>query len=246
MIGFGVDIGGSGVKGATVDLESGTLTSDRYRIPTSQDSSDAVLDQVIEIADHFGWDGQMGVAVPGVVNDGVIRSAVNLAGDWDHLDIRQLLSARHGATVRVLNDADAAGLAEVRYGAAKDVAGVVIMLTFGTGIGSAVFLDGELVPNTEFGHLELGGMELEHYAASRLVEDADIDMDDWVNRADTVISHLEYIFSPSLFILGGGISKQFSEFKDTFTFETPIVPAVLRNGAGIVGAAMAGSQGGSD
>lgn len=246
MIGFGVDIGGSGVKGATVDLASGTLTSDRYRIPTSQDSSDAVLEQVIEIVDHFGWDGPMGVAVPGVVSDGVIRSAVNLAGDWSRLDIRRILSERHGAAVRVLNDADAAGLAEVRYGAAKDVTGVVIMLTFGTGIGSAVFLDGELVPNTEFGHLELGGMELEHYAASRLVEDADIDMNDWVSRADTVISHIEYIFSPSLFVLGGGISKQFSEFKDGFTFETPIVPAVLRNEAGIVGAAMAGSQGGSD
>ncbi len=239
MKAFGIDIGGSGVKGAIVDLETGALTTERYRIPTPQSSPQDVLAVAGDIIDHFGWSGPVGIAVPGVVTNGVVRSAVNLAGDWTRFDVDRYLTEGHGGTFHVLNDADAAGLAEARYGAGHQQAGTVIVLTFGTGIGSAMLVDGVLVPNTEFGHLEFSGMDLEHYAAGRLVEEDNMDLDEWAQRANAVISHIDFIFSPSLIVMGGGISERFDEFKDSFTFDTPIVPAVLRNSAGIVGAAMA-------
>jgi polyphosphate glucokinase len=235
----GVDIGGSGVKGAVVDLVSGRLVTERFRIPTPQSSPEDVLDVVDVIVDHFRWAGPVGVAVPGVVHDGVIRSAANLVGDWTRFDVRAYLTRRGRGPFHILNDADAAGLAEARYGAGHGAPGTSLVLTFGTGIGSALIVDGVLVPNTEFGHLEIHGTELEHYAAGRLVEEDGMDLVEWATRADEVITHLDYIFSPSLIIIGGGISERFDEFKHVFTFETPIVPAVLRNGAGIVGAAMA-------
>jgi polyphosphate glucokinase len=239
VTGVGVDIGGSGVKGAVVDLDTGRLVTERFRIPTPQSSPQDVLDVVGVIVDHFAWEGPVGVAVPGVVQDGVIRSAANLVGDWTQFDVRAYLSRQGRGPITILNDADAAGLAEARYGAGQGAPGTSLMLTFGTGIGSALIVDGVLVPNTEFGHLEFHGMELEHYGAGRLVEEDGMELGEWAERANEVITHLDYIFSPSLIIMGGGISERFDEFKHAFTFDTPIVPAVLRNGAGIVGAAMA-------
>ena len=241
LTGLGVDIGGSGVKGGIVDLEVGTLITERFRIPTPQSSAESVLDVVGAIIDHFEWDGPVGVAVPGVVAEGRIRSAVNLAGDWTRFDVEGYLASRAELPFHILNDADAAGLAETRYGAGRGAPGMTMVLTFGTGIGSALIVDGVLVPNTEFGHLEFAGGELEHYAAGRLVEEEGMDIDEWARRADEVISHLDHIFSPSLIILGGGISERFDEYRSAFTFATPIVPAALRNWAGIVGAAMASS-----
>lgn len=238
MNALGVDIGGSGVKGAVVDLEAGSLVTERFRVPTPQSTPSDVLDVVTSIIGHFDWDGPVGVAVPGVVREGVVRSAVNLAGDWARFDVRGYLSDRYGHPFHILNDADAAGLAEARYGAGRGARGTAMMLTFGTGIGSALIVDGVLVPNTEFGHLEYNGMELEHYAAGRLFEEEGMELDIWAERANEVVSHLDYIFSPSLIIIGGGISERFDEFKGAFTLDTTVVPAVLRNGAGIVGAAM--------
>jgi polyphosphate glucokinase len=221
-----------------VDLDNGSLKTERFRIPTPQSAATDVLDVVIEIIDHFEWSGPVGVAVPGVVQNGVIRTAVNLVGDWTQYDVRSYLRSQSDRQFHILNDADAAGLAEARYGAGHGAPGTTLMLTFGTGIGSALIVDGVLVPNTEFGHLEFKGVELEHYAAGRLVEEDGMDLGEWAQRADEVISHLDYIFSPALIIIGGGISERFDEFAPAFTFDAPIVPAVLRNGAGIVGAAM--------
>lgn len=243
MTGFGVDVGGSGIKGAIVDLETGQLVGERHRVPTPDTSPKAILDVVASMPEHFGWEGPFGVAVPGVVNHGVIRSAINLAGDWRGLDIGAVLARTTGKPIHVLNDADAAGLAEITHGAAKGRAGVVMTLTFGTGIGSALFIDGVLIPNTEFGHLEIHGMKLEQYAAGRLIESADMDIAEWAKRANEVIAHLDFIFSPDLIVVGGGISTKFEEYKNEFSVETPIVPAALRNSAGIVGAAMVSAMG---
>lgn len=236
---FGVDIGGSGVKGAPVDLADGALLAERMRIPTPTDGGpDEVFDAVRGVVDAFAWDGPVGVTVPGVVNAGIVRSAVNLSGDWSSLDAAARLEAVLKVRVSVVNDADAAGLAEAAYGAGKGIAGLVMVLTFGTGIGSALILDGALVPNTEFGHLEFNGMEAEHYAAARLHEDGPLSFEEWAHRADEVINHFAFIFSPDLVIVGGGISKEFDRLAAHLTVPTRVVPATLRNGAGIVGAAM--------
>jgi len=240
---FGVDIGGSGIKGAPVDLDRGELTTERHRIPTPKTGPTDVLETVEAIVDHFGWDGPIGVAVPGVVLRGVVRSAVNLEGDWTDLHASERLQDHLGQPVAVINDADAAGIAEARYGAGQDVEGLVLVLTFGTGIGSALINDGMLVPNTEFGHLYIHGEETEQYAAARLVEEEGMELEKWARRANEVIEHFDYIFSPELIIFGGGISSEFASFRRHLTVSTPIVPAELRNGAGIVGAAMASRTG---
>lgn len=240
--GFGIDIGGSGVKGAPVDLQLGTTTADRFRIPTPQTDALDVLATIPSIVQFFRWQGPVGVTVPGVVRDGVVRDAVNMPGNWCDLNVRAVVADAIGTSVTVRNDADAAGLAEARYGAGRDVDGLVLVLTFGTGIGSALIVDGQLVPNTEFGHLEFKGMEAEHYAAARLHEHEGMPLREWATRADEVIRHFDFIFSPQLIVIGGGISKQFDQFQRHLTTSTPVVPAVLRNEAGIVGAAMSSRE----
>ena len=240
---FGIDIGGSGIKGAPVDMAAGDLAGKRHRIKTPQPSTpDAVMDVAAQVVAHFGYEGPIGCAMPAIVRNGVVGSAANIDDSWIGANGVELLEARTGRTVTLLNDADAAGLAEMRFGAGKDEGGVVILLTFGTGIGSAVFNDGRLVPNTEFGHLEFRGMEAEHYAAARLVEREDMNIDWWAQRVNEYLQHLERIFTPSLFIFGGGISKRWKDFHDFFQIDTRIVPAELRNNAGIVGAAMAAHE----
>ncbi len=241
---FGVDIGGSGVKGAPVDLETGALTAERLRIPTPQPSTPSAVASVIaEIVSAHRWNGPVGVTIPGVVRNGVVETAANIDSGWVGLDAETMLSESLDLPVTVLNDADAAGLAEARFGAAEGVDGAVILLTFGTGIGSAYLYDGRLIPNTELGHLIFKGQKAEHYAAGRLVKRGELEIDWWASRVDELLDYIEELFWPDLFVFGGGISKRFETYSHLLTTRAPVVPAVLRNQAGIVGAAFAASIG---
>ncbi|MEV1244320.1 polyphosphate--glucose phosphotransferase [Nonomuraea sp. NPDC050022] len=232
---LGIDIGGSGIKGAPVDTASGRLTEERLRIPTPQPAKPReVAEVVVEIVKHFDWTGPVGVTFPGVVVDGVIMTAANVDRSWIGVDARKLFD---GATV--LNDADAAGVAEMRFGEGRDRMGTVIMLTFGTGIGSAVFVDGVLVPNTELGHLELHGKDAERRASDHAREEHDLGWEKWAGRVEEYLRHVEMLFSPSLFVIGGGVSKKADKFLPYVHVDTAVVPARLRNEAGIIGAALA-------
>jgi polyphosphate glucokinase len=238
---FGIDIGGSGVKGAAVDLDTGALVHERIKIATPHPSTpDAVAAAVAKLIETAGWDGPVGLTLPCVVLDGVAHTAANVDKSWIGTDARALFAtALGGRKVTVLNDADAAGLAEDRYGAARDIHGLVLLLTFGTGIGSALLNNGSLVPNTELGHLEIGGMETEHRAAASVKERENLDYPEWAARVSTVLSGLEDLFWPTVIVAGGGISRDADQWIPLLTNRTRVVPANLKNTAGIVGAAMA-------
>lgn len=237
---LGIDIGGTGIKGAPVDTENGALTADRYRIPTPQPSTpDAVIDAVGEIVDHFEWDGLVGCTFPAIIKNGVTHSAANVDNAWIGYEAEKNLRQRTGCSLILINDADAAGIAEMQFGAGKDHDGLVFILTLGTGIGSAIFVDGQLMPNSELGHLEINGKEAEKWTADSVRQKKDLKWKRWAERLNTYFSHLEFIFSPDLFIIGGGVSKRFDKYESYLTTQAPIVPATLRNEAGIVGAAMA-------
>jgi len=242
-IGFGVDIGGSGIKGALVDLDQGEFIGIRERIPTPSPSTPAAVQQVFaELLERFDYSGPIGCTFPGVVRaQSTIETAANLDDSWIGVDAAALFaSAGHGA-ISMLNDADAAALAEVKWGAAKGVDGVVMVLTLGTGIGSGLVHNGVVVPNTELGHLELDGVAAETRASSRARDDAELSFVDWGQRLNRYLQHVEFLFSPDLFVLGGGISKHFDKYAAELTVSAPVVPAALRNRAGIVGAALFGS-----
>jgi polyphosphate glucokinase len=237
---FGVDIGGSGIKGATVDLETGSLRGERERIATPHPATpDPMAEVVARIVDDHGWSGPLGVTFPGVVRSGLVETAANLDREWIGVRADELFGAAVGSDVVVLNDADAAGLAEVRFGAARGRSGIVIVLTFGTGIGSAIINDGTLLPNTELGHLELDGHVAEHRAAARIRKEKGLGWKRWAGRVERYLLHLERIFSPDLFVVGGGVSKHPEKWFGYIDISTEIVPATLANGAGIVGAALA-------
>lgn len=237
---FGIDVGGSGVKGAPVDVEAGSLLSKRKRIATPRPATpDAVMEVAARVVSHFDWSGPIGLALPSVVQAGVVRTAANIDDSWLGVDACTLLAEWTGCPTHALNDADAAGLAEIRFGAGRDVSGVVLLLTFGTGIGSALFIDGRLVPNAELGHTEFHGAPAERYAAARLVEEDNMDVEWWAVRVNEYLGYLERIITPDLIIFGGGISKRFVEFSADLHPRAPLVPAQLRNNAGIVGAALA-------
>ncbi|MBD3555962.1 polyphosphate--glucose phosphotransferase [Streptomyces sp. SP18CM02] len=238
---FGVDIGGSGIKGAPVDLDRGDLAQERHKVLTPQPATPkGVADCVAEVVGHFDWSGPVGVTFPGVVTDGVTRTAANVDKGWIDTDARALLGERIGQPVTILNDADAAGVAEMTFGAGKGRTGTVILLTFGTGIGSAVFTGGELVPNTELGHLELHGHEAEKHASTKAKDDGDLSWQHWAHRVQKYLLHVEMLFSPELFIIGGGVSRKADKFLPLIEkVRAQIVPAQLQNNAGIVGAAMA-------
>lgn len=242
--GFGVDVGGSGIKGGIVDLDTGQLIGERFKLDTPQPSTpESVAKTVAAVVAEFGWTGNVGVTYPGVVTDGIVRTAANVDKGWIGVNASEVISAALGGQpVRVLNDADAAGLAEERYGAGKDNSGVVVLLTFGTGIGSAVIHNGVLLPNTEFGHLEVDGKEAEHRAASSVKERKDWSYARWSEEVNKVLVTIENAIWPDLFIAGGGISRKSDKWLPLLKIRTPIVPAALLNTAGIVGAAMA-SQG---
>lgn len=240
---FGIDIGGSGIKGAPVDLQRGDLDSKRHRIPTPRPSTpDAVMSVAADVIAHFEYAGPVGCAMPSVVDKGIALTAANIDESWIGTNGRDLLQERSGCEVTLLNDADAAGLAEMRFGAGRSEDGLVILLTFGTGIGSAFFYRGQLVPNTEFGHLEFRGMAAEHYAAARLVEREDMNIDWWAQRVNEYLEYLDRVFYPEVIIFGGGISKRWGDFAEFLTARPRIVPAELRNNAGIVGAALAAHE----
>ncbi len=237
---LGIDIGGSGIKAAPVDVTSGAFTAERVKVPTPRPALPSpVADAVGGLVADFGWSGPVGITFPGVVIDGVTRTAANLHPAWIGLDARALLSKAAGKKVSLLNDADAAGVAEMTFGAGAGVRGTVLVLTFGTGIGSALFTDGRLVPNTELGHIEIHGKDAEERASERAREQHDLSWEKWASRVDEYLKHVEALLWPSLFIIGGGVSRKGDKFIPLLTsVRTRIVPAALHNDAGIVGAAM--------
>jgi polyphosphate glucokinase len=240
-IGFGVDIGGSGIKGARVDLSTGELASERIKIPTPRSYDiDEVVQTVLDVVDQAGWDGPFGCTFPGIVKRGVLHSAANLGPHWVGLDFQSLLAERSGRPVAVLNDADAAGLAEMDFGVAKGRAGVVIVTTLGTGIGTAMFLDGKLIPNTELGHLEIDGVDAETRTSSAAKEREGLSFKQWAPRLQRYYAYLDFLFSPDLMVVGGGISRKSDKFLPLIEgLRCELVPAALENQAGIAGAAMA-------
>ena len=240
---LGVDIGGSGIKAAPVDVIRGILTRDRIKVPTPQPAKPkAVAEAVRGVVAEFGWSGKAGITFPGVVIDGVTRTAANMDPAWVGLDAAALLAQAAGNPVQVLNDADAAGLAEMTFGAGVGEKGTVLMLTFGTGIGSALFTHGLLVPNTEFGHIEIRGKDAEKRASERAREEKDLDWAQWAGRVDEYMSHLEALLWPELFIVGGGVSRKSDKFLPLLEkLQAKVVPAAMLNDAGIVGAALTGA-----
>jgi polyphosphate glucokinase len=241
MHALGIDIGGTGIKGAPVDVDTGKLLVPRQKIATPRPAKpDAVADVVKQLTTAFDWSGPVGITFPGVVTDGVTRTAANLDPSWIGTDAGVLFDKATGNKVRVLNDADAAGVAEMTFGAGVGQKGTVLMLTFGTGIGSALFVQGILVPNTEFGHIEIRGHDAEKRASERAKELGDLSWGKWAGRVDEYLQHIEALLSPNLIIVGGGISKEADKWVPRLTgIRARIVPAVLLNNAGIVGAAMA-------
>jgi polyphosphate glucokinase len=241
MHALGIDIGGTGIKAAPVDVAAGKLLADRKKIETPRPAvPDTVAEVVHELTTFFNWSGPVGITFPGVVTGGVTRTAANLDPAWIGLDARELLGKATGNPVKVLNDADAAGVAEMTFGAGVGEHGTVLMLTFGTGIGSALFIGGTLVPNTEFGHIEIRGHDAEKRASEHAKELHDMSWGKWAGRVDEYLKHMEALISPDLFIIGGGISKESDKFLPLLTgIRARIVPAALHNDAGIVGAAMA-------
>jgi polyphosphate glucokinase len=241
--GFGVDIGGSGIKGCVVDLDKGQLVGERVRIETPQPAMpDPVYGVVAQIVEQFGWGGRIGVTFPGVMKHGVAHTAANVDESWIGTDVDAGVSRLVPGPVATLNDADAAGLAEMRYGAGRDKHGVVLMLTFGTGIGSALFSDGHLVPNTEFGHIQVDGEDGERRASAAARDRDDLSYPDWARRVDRYLDVLEGSVWPDLIIVGGGVSKKAHKWVPLLSTRTPVVPAELQNDAGIVGAALAASE----
>ncbi|WP_227981037.1 polyphosphate--glucose phosphotransferase [Nocardia spumae] len=242
---FGIDIGGSGVKGAVVDLATGELAHERIKISTPHPATpNAIAETVATLVGKAKWDGPVGLTLPSVVVNGIARTAANIDKSWVDTDAHQLFSlALGGREVVVLNDADAAGLAEDRYGAASNIDGLVMLLTFGTGIGSALMHHGVLVPNTELGHLEIHGKEAEHRAASSVKERKNLSYKEWAAEVSKVLITLENLFWPTVFVAGGGISRDAEHWIPLLANRTPVVAARLRNTAGIVGAAMAADSG---
>jgi polyphosphate glucokinase len=241
--GFGVDIGGSGIKGCVVDLDRGELVGERVRVPTPRPAlPEPVYGVVADIVGRFGWEGRIGVTYPGVMKHGTAFTAANMDPSWIGTDMAAGLEAVIPGTVQTVNDADAAGIAEMAYGAGKDERGLVLMLTFGTGIGSALFIDGTLVPNTEFGHIEVGGVDGEKAASASARDREDLSYPEWARRVDRYLDTLERSLWPDLIIVGGGVSKKAHKWVPLLSTRTPVVPAELQNDAGIVGAALAAHE----
>jgi polyphosphate glucokinase len=239
----GIDIGGTGIKGAPVDIGTGKLLADRHRILTPDPATpEAVADVVAQVARFFEWHGPTGATFPAVVKGGVALTAANVDRSWIGTDAGKMFADAVGGPVTVVNDADAAGIAEMEFGAGRGIRGVVMMITLGTGIGSALFVDGRLVPNTELGHLELDGTDAERRAAESVRESEDLSWKKWSKRLDGYFDMLHELFSPDLFIIGGGVSKKADKFVPRLSTGAKVVPAQLLNDAGIVGAAMAHAQ----
>ena len=238
---LGIDIGGSGIKGALVNVENGTLLTERYRIPTPQPAKpEPVAKTVAKIAKHFKWDGPIGCGFPAVVRHGFIHTAANIHDNWIDTNAADLFSKATNCPVHVINDADAAGLAEMTFGAGKGRMGVVLLVTIGTGLGTSLFTEGVLVPNTELGHIEIDCEDAELMASDAARKRDDISWEKWAKRLDTYLTRLESLIWPDLIILGGGVSKKYEKFMPHLDVQAEIVIAESLNEAGIIGAALAG------
>jgi polyphosphate glucokinase len=238
---LGIDVGGSGIKGAPVDTKTGGLRAERIRIKTPTNAEpQPVADTVAQIVQAFDWKGPIGVGFPAPIKSGIAMMAANISEAWVGTNVEQLFRDATGCACKVGNDADVAGLAEMAFGAGKDRAGTVIMLTLGTGIGTAIFHDGHLLPNTEFGHVEIDGRDAEWNASDAAREREDLSWKKYAKRLNKYLLEMESLFWPDLFIVGGGISKKQEKFLPLLTLQTEVVPAQLQNQAGIVGAALFG------
>jgi polyphosphate glucokinase len=240
---LGIDVGGTGIKGSPVDIDTGSLLAERYRLLTPQGAKPSPVAEVVKnVALQFDWHAPIGCGFPAVIRNGVAESAANINQKWIGLNVAQLFSEATQCPVYVVNDADAAGLAEVTFGAGKGVHGVVMMITIGTGLGSALFIDGKLVPNTELGHIEVECDDAESITSDVVRKQQDLSWKKWAKRLDKYLCTLERLFSPDLLILGGGAVKNQDQFMPLLTLRTRVIPAELGNDAGIVGAALAASQ----
>ena len=237
---LGIDVGGSGIKGAPVDTKTGKLLAERYRIKTPKNAEPRPVAEVVDkIAKSFNWKGPIGIGFPAPIKSGVAMMAANISPEWVGVNADELFTKVTGCDCTLVNDADAAGLAEMAFGSGRGQAGTVILLTLGTGIGSAIFNGGHLLPNTEFGHLDMKGRDAEHRASDAARQREDLPWKKYARRLNRYLLEMEKLFWPDLFIVGGGISKQSEKFLPLLTIETPIIPAELLNDAGIVGAALA-------
>jgi polyphosphate glucokinase len=240
---FGIDIGGSGMKAAPVDLGAGDLLAERYKIATPKSAKPAAMTDIVrQLVEHFEHKGRVGVTFPGVIRNGVACTAANLDKSWIGMDVDAMFTEATGCDVHVVNDADAAGLAEMRFGAGRDRRGVVLVFTFGTGIGSALFVDGTLVPNTEIGHIEVHGEDAERRAAASARDREGLSWERWAARVERYLHHVVRLFWPSLIIVGGGASRRADKWLPLIDVDCELVPAALTNEAGIVGAALVGAM----
>lgn len=240
---LGLDLGGSAIKAGLVDVDEGRLVGEARSAPTPQPSAPAAVAEVLASLDReLGARGPIGFAAPVVVQRGLARTAANIDAGWIGCDGAALVAERVGRPAAFLNDADAAGLAESRFGAGRGQRGLVIVLTFGTGIGSAPFIDGRLVPNTEFGHMEMHGREAEHWASARIKSEESLDWSTWAGRVNEFLERMQALFWPDLFILGGAISERFEQFAPHLAVRAPVKAAMLGAGAGVIGAALAAAE----
>jgi polyphosphate glucokinase len=240
MIILGIDVGGSGIKGAPVDTSTGELQAERYRIKTPNGANpEPVAETVAKIVSYFEWKGPIGIGFPAPIKSGVAMMAANIADSWVGVNADELFSKTTGCACTTLNDADAAGLAEMEFGAGHGQLGTVIVLTLGTGIGTAIFHGGRLLPNAEFGHVEVDGHEAESRASDYARQRDDLSWKKYANRLDRYLETMEKLFWPNLFIVGGGISKKHEKYLPLLSIDTPVVPAQMLNEAGIIGAALA-------
>jgi polyphosphate glucokinase len=240
---LGIDVGGSGVKGAIVDVATGAIVEERFRIATPTPATPKAMGRVVaRIVKHFNWSGVVGCGMPGPIKDGKVLALANLDKAWVGVRAHLVYSEACGCPVKVINDADAAGIAEMRFGAGKDLSGVVVVTTLGTGVGTALFVNGMLVPNTEFGQMEVGGRRAEDRAAARIRKERNLSWKRWSRDLDEYLKAIENVLWPDAFIIGGGVSKKSEKFFPLLTVATPLYPAGLRNEAGIIGAALAAEQ----
>ena len=245
-VAIGIDIGGTGIKGALVDVKKGELAGERLRVETPAggrpDDIALVVKELIRVLDPNGSATAIGICFPAVVQHGITKSAANVSKEWIGLDADELFTKVIGKPVHLINDADAAGVAEMKFGVGKKKKGLVLMTTLGTGIGTALFVDGRLVPNTELGHLEIDGVDYETKAAFSAKERENLDWAQWAKRLQTYYTKVENLFTPDLFVVGGGVSKEHADFLPLLKLRTEIVPAKLKNTAGIIGAAMVANK----
>ncbi|MCP5094115.1 MAG: ROK family protein [Chloroflexi bacterium] len=241
MATLGIDIGGSGIKGALVNTNTGKLITARLRIPTPQPATPkAVIKTMKKIVKHFDYSGPIGVGIPSVVIDGVVKSAANIDNGWIGFPGQKAMAEAIGDPITLMNDADVAGMAEMTFGAGRNQNGVVMIFTLGTGVGSVMFVNGQIVPNFELGHMYLRDQKFdaEDFMSDRIRKEEDLGWKTWGKRLTTYFQHIEFLFSPQLIIIGGGVSKKHAKFIHLINVHADVVPAQLLNEAGIIGAAV--------